>query len=118
MGGASQVMNAVTAFAILGLLTNRLVDFLRNAFDKTDRIPKAYWLLAAWVLGIGLALIICNTHALVAYFHLNMTGTGCLNVVLAGLGFGSVAGFWHEVLSRLSGPPAATPKGLTPTPKG
>jgi hypothetical protein len=117
VGGSSQV-NPLIAFAILGLLVNRAVDFLRNAFDKQDRIPKAYWLLAAWLLGIVLALIICNTHALVAYFHMNMTGTGCLNVVLAGLGFGSVAGFWHEFLSRLSGAPAPTPKGLAPRPKG
>lgn len=110
-------MDAVTAFAIMGLLVNRLVDFARNAFDKHDRVPKAYWLLIAWALGIVLALVVCNYHAATAYFHLNMQSNGCVTAVLAGLGFGSIAGFWHEVLSRLSGAPAATPKGLRPTPK-
>lgn len=109
-------MNALIAFGILGLVINRAVDFLRNAFDKTDRIPKAYWLLAPWALGILLSWLICLDHTLTAYLHLDMQH-GCTSVVLAGLGFGSVAGFWHELMSRLSGAPAATPKGLKPRPK-
>jgi hypothetical protein len=108
-------MNSVVVFGIVGLIANRGVDFLRTAFDKTDRIPKAYWLLAAWAIGIGLAFVLCNTGALASLLKLPQDAS-CVGIVLVGAGFGSVAGFWHELLSALSGRsiPATTPKGLLP----
>ena len=105
-------MELVIIFGLVGLFVNRAVDFLRNAFDKNDRVPKAYWLLAAWGVGILVALLTCNVAPLAHL--LNVSGSSCVNTVVAGLGFGSVAGFWHEVLdalSSLSGP-SSTPKGL------
>jgi hypothetical protein len=105
-------MDTLTFFALLGLIVNRGVDFLRNAFDKDDKIPKAWWLLIAWGLGIILAFIVCNMEGLSSRFGL--PGKGCTGAVLVGMGLGSVAGFWHELLDRLGGAPAPTPKGLLP----
>lgn len=100
---------------VVGLVVTRGVDFLRTAFDKHDSVPKAYWLLAAWVIGIGVAWAVSTYHPLTAMLHLPDQGT--FGIVLTGLGFGSVAGFWHEALSALSARSgvAATPKGLVAT---
>ena len=105
-------MDTVVIFAIMGIIITKVIDFLRNAFDKEDRIPKAWWNLAAFALGIGLAYAVCG----VAFVHskLGLPDEGCTDQVLIGLGFGAVSGFWHELLDALGGAPAATPKGLLP----
>lgn len=107
-------MDLVVVFAIAGLLVNRAIDLIRTGLDKDDSIPKAWWLLGAWLLGIALAWASCGT-GLGGFIGIE-NAPGCFDQVLAGLGFGSVAGFWHEILSALSAmsPPAATPKGLLP----
>lgn len=104
-------MNAVVAFAILGLLIHQGVAFVRNAFDKRDRVPKAAWILLAWGTGIGLAYGICAFHTLQAYFHLQ--APDCAATLLQGLGFGSVAAFWHSVMGYLGAAhPSPNPKGV------
>jgi len=104
-------MFTTVLWLILGQIVTKATDALRS-LDKSDRIPKLWWLLAAQGLGIGLALIVCNTHAIAG--RLGLAGAGCADQVLIGMGFGSIASFLHEVQSRLSGAPAATPKGLVP----
>lgn len=110
-------MRALFFFAIVGLITNRGVDLLRTALDKNDRIPKSWWLLASWGLGVLLAFIACSNDATTALIGLP-TDMSCVDVVLVGAGLGSSAGFWHELLSALSvrSGVAATPKGLLPGP--
>lgn len=99
------------AFTIIGLVVHQAVAFLRNAFDKNDRVPKAVWNLVPWALGILIAVVICNVHQLQNW--LSLTSPDCVATVLIGLGFGSVAAFWHSVLGWLgAGHPSPNPKGL------
>lgn len=107
-------MEPAVAFAFLALIVNRGVDFIRNAFDKSERVPKAWWLLIAWGVGILVALGVCTSDGAAAFFGIMRNGD-CINAILAGAGLGSVAGFWHELLAALgSKTQAATPKGLIP----
>ena len=112
-------LSPVLAFSVLGLLVNRVVDFIRNAFDKTDRIPKAVWLLIAWGIGIAVAFLVASSNSIQAFFSMEAEDKNTvLTAVLFGMGFGSVAGFWHEVLAFFgASTPAHTPKGLKPGPK-
>lgn len=111
-------LSPTLAFAILGLLVNRVVDFARNGLDKTDRIPKAIWLLIAWGIGIVVAFVVSASNSLQAFFGLEaLDKNTVLTAVLFGMGFGSIGGFWHEVMSWFSGAPAPTPKGFKPNPK-
>lgn len=111
-------MDTVVLFGLVGIVLTKVIDLLRNAFDKNDRIPKAYINIAAFVLGIGAAALICSVDAVRTFAHLPADAT-CRDFVLQGLGFGAVSSFWHELLSALSARsgPAATPKGLIPGPK-
>lgn len=105
-------MSTILAFSIIGLVIHQAVAFLRNAFDKNDRLPKALWNLVPWMLGIIVAVILCNVHSLQNWLHL--ASPDCVATVLLGLGFGSVAAFWHSVLGWLGAPHVSiNPKGLS-----
>lgn len=105
-------MEATTVFLFLSAIVMKVVDFTRNAFDKFDRIPKAWWNLYAWAVGAGIAWIACTVDAVALRLHVPQ-GQGCVGFILTGLGLGSVAALLHEVASRLS-VGSKTPKGLLP----
>jgi hypothetical protein len=107
------MVNAVTVLAALGLVVCKLVDIARNAFDKHDAVPKVYWQLLSHGVGVGIAVAIA--HLPIVAKALPGIANSTPDQILYGLGFGPIASFWHELQSSLSGAPASTPKGLTPS---
>jgi hypothetical protein len=109
LSGSQALLASTTVFAIL---ITKLVDFLRNAFDKDARWPKWSWNLAALGLGIAVALIFqVNIFATISHTHVQ----GWAGQLLTGGGIGAGGSAWHEVLDTLSSSakrlnPAGAPK--------
>ncbi len=96
LSGSQALLASTTVFAIL---ITKLVDFIRNAFDKDITWPKWYWNLAALALGIAVALIFqINIFANISHTHVQ----GWAGQVLTGAGMGAGGSAWHEVLDTLS----------------
>jgi hypothetical protein len=109
LSGSQALLASTTVFAIL---ITKLVDFVRNAFDKQTKWPKWSWNVAALGLGIAVALIFhINIFANIS--HTNVQGWA--GQVLTGAGMGAGGSAWHEVLDTLSSSakklnPAGAPK--------
>lgn len=99
---------AIVFAVILGLslTVTKVVDLLRNAFDKGDTWPKWVWNVVAFVVGV--ALCVGWQHSFVndlfsqvpALANVNLTGT--LGYLLSGLILGGLSGFGHELMDALS----------------
>lgn len=89
--------NVLISVLGLAMLTTKMVDTLRNAFDREDKILKAVWNFCAFVLGIGVV------YAFTAGgFDITIPGFATANTFGTGLVVGAVASGWHEVLSAVS----------------
>lgn len=97
----------VAAFALLSAGVTKVVDLLRNLFDKTDKFPKWVWNIVAFVVGIATAVgwnqnLTAEVAALIPAVE-GMKVEGVPGEVLTGIAMGGFAGFWHELLDSLSG---------------
>lgn len=106
-------MGAV-AFAVLAIVTWKVVDFLRTIVtdDFHWNVPTEWWALVAWGVGTGIAYVVCNVPALIAFFGVQ-AGGGCADAILKGLGFAGVAAFVQALTAALPSPGGT--KGLTPS---
>lgn len=86
-------------WTVLGLLTTKLTDTLRNAFDSGNQAPKVVWNLTAFGLGITLAFIF-GVNALAGFAGTKLAPAA--GKILTGLGMGGVAGLGHEGMAALS----------------
>lgn len=94
----------------LSIIVTKLVDVLRNAFDRTDpvtgapRFPKVTWNFASFVIGVGVCLLWqADYHDLVPGLPPVLASlSGVQGQILTGLALGAVASGWHEVLDAIS----------------
>lgn len=93
----------------LALTVTKVVDFVRNAFDKGGTAPKWTWNVAALVVGLAFALgwslnVAVDAARLVpALADQAERLSGISGEILTGFIIGMGAGAWHEILDALSG---------------
>jgi len=94
--GVDVIVGTSTAFA---LTITKIVDFLRNTFDKEDTGPKWLWNILALSLGTLVAFTFeINVFAGGSQTH----GEVWLGILLTGMGMGASGSAWHEILDALS----------------
>ncbi len=91
----------------LALAVTKVVDLIRNGFDKSGNAPKWVWNVVAFVVGIVFAFgwekdLTGAAFALVPALA-NSHVSDFLGRLLTGIVIGGGAGFWHEFLDALSG---------------
>lgn len=94
MNGAEVLLQFLVA-ALLATAVTKIVDTVRNTFDRGNRAPKAVWNLLAFGVGIGLGLSGFNAFA---GLHPNETA----GEILTGLMLGGGAGGFHELFDLWS----------------
>jgi hypothetical protein len=90
--------------AIVGpvsLMVTKLVDLIRNAIDPNDTVPKTWWNVASFGLGIAVASV-WHINAAVSMLPADSQLQDWGGIVLTGLVVGAVASGWHELLDALS----------------
>ena len=102
-------MLELTAFLLavgpIAIMVTKLVDFVRNAFDKQGTWPKWSWNVLSFGLGVAYSLLTAtNFINLVQGLNPGVTGklTGTWGQVVTGLAIGGTASFWHEHLDATS----------------
>lgn len=100
--------SVVAMIAALSLTVTKVVDLIRNAFDKNDTAPKWFWNVAALVVGLAFALgwqlnvVVALVGLVPALVGHASAVTGVSGQALSGIIVGLSAGFWHELLDALS----------------
>jgi hypothetical protein len=97
-GMTTEVVAVATVF---GMVVTKTVDVLRNAFDNDDTLPKWLWNLAAFGLGIGMALV-WQINMLDNYSDKDSIVQGLTGRVLTGIAIGGVSSGYHELFDVLS----------------
>lgn len=96
----------LTAIVAGGATVTKVVDLIRNAVDRTNKLPAVTWNVAALAVGVAAALgwrLDVTAHAFAAIPALQNTRlTGISGQILTGLTFGGAAGFFHEFFDYLS----------------
>jgi hypothetical protein len=105
------VVGALTGVLVLTLplavLITKGVDLIRNLVDSSGKLPKFTWNIAAFVLGLIIALgWQINFAAALADVIPSLQNTtsldGVAGQILTGLAAGAMASFWHEKLDQWS----------------
>jgi hypothetical protein len=105
-GGATEVVAVATVFAAI---VTKVVDMLRNAFDKGGTAPKWIWNVSSLALGMGMA-VAWRVNILDNYSSTNSVVQGVFGQILSGLAIGGAASGYHELFDALS----STAKKLNP----
>jgi hypothetical protein len=99
----------VAALGALSLTTTKVVDLIRNVFDKQGRLVGSWvWNVVAFGVGIAFCLgwqmnLGPQLLTLVPALSDHASAlSGVSGQVLTGVLVGGSAGFWHELLSALS----------------
>lgn len=114
----SATISALVATLVLAgpvaIAVTKLVDFCRNLFDQSDRLPPWVWNVLAFGFGVALCLgwginlmggIVSTIPALAESDALN----GTAGTILTGLLVGGAAGFWHGKLQQYTNTIPAVP---------
>jgi hypothetical protein len=106
------VFGVFTTFLVaaipLAVGVTKAVDLVRSLADPTARLPKATWIVAGFVGGLGLALgwqfnlVSTLSHAVPALAD-SSRFDGVTGQILTGLAIGGMSSFWHEKLDQWSG---------------
>ena len=90
----------LVALTLVGGGISRIVDWVRTRFDKSNTLPKDWWIGLSVVLGVGFALIAkANLLAEAAW----ASSVGVMpGRVVTGVALGFAAGGSHELLDVLS----------------
>ncbi len=91
----------LTALTAYGVTVTKVVDALRK-LDKDDDKPKILWQIAAFVVGVIIALGF-GVNVFESDFAGHSWATGISGQLLTGLAIGAAGSGWHEVLDALSG---------------
>lgn len=104
----------VIGLALAAPIVTKIVDTLRNAFDKNGTMPKVVWNIAAFAVGIlGAFLFAIEPAGLPAGLRFDLTGAALQ--IYTGLVLGGLAGGWHEIFHMWSAKAhAPVPSGFTP----
>lgn len=108
----------LTAVGPIAIGITKLVDLIRNTLDKDDSWPKWSWNVAAFVLGIGYALVTATNFVnLIAGLRPELSDAlgGLPGQILTGIALGGVASFWHEQMDKKRASAVATAPGATAT---
>jgi hypothetical protein len=89
-------MEVIPFLIVAGGIT-KLVDFIRNAFDKNDSWPKWAWNVAPFAFGLLSAFILNVELATPPEGILRINPSEALLRVATGLGLGAFASGWHEL---------------------
>lgn len=101
----------VIALVVAAPIVTKIVDTLRNAFDKAGTMPKVVWNLAAFAVGIlGAFLFNVEPAALPAGLRFGIEGAALQ--VYTGLWLGALAGGFHEIFHMWSAKAHAAPHGF------
>ncbi len=85
----------------------KLVDFLRDTFDKTDKLPRFTWIVAAFVIALAICLgfevnIIGGFFKELPAFSGSSSMDGVSGQILTGIGLAGAASYWHERMDLAS----------------
>lgn len=84
----------------------KVVDLIRNAIDREDKLPAVTWNIVAFAVGVGFAIgWQVDLTASLADLVPALKGArldGIAGQILTGLIAGGAAGFWHELFDALS----------------
>jgi hypothetical protein len=121
----AQAQGAVDALAVavaallvavmpIAMFCTKVTDFVRNAFDKNDSLPKAVWNVVPIVAGVGLCLgfqlnAVENLAKSIPALAASTALAGVAGQVLTGLLMGTFAGYWHDKMSSWGGKALARP---------
>jgi hypothetical protein len=97
--------------AAVAATITKVLDTVRHALDKSDRIPKAYWQALSFAVGIATSF---GLHVDAVSTAVGIQLSNGIGRIITGLALGGGASVIHDLLD--SGAPAPTPKGLKPAP--
>jgi len=92
-------MEAALSATIFPVLVTKIVDLLRNSFDRDAKVRKWVWNALALVIGVAVALLAGVN--VVTEFAGSDTPTW-LGTIMTGLAIGALGSGWHEGLDLLS----------------
>ena len=102
-------LEALTAFLAvtlpLAVGVTKLVDFIRNLFDRGNNAPAWLWNVVAMAVGIlicagwGINLLGALVATVPALAETDL-GEGFGGTILTGIMVGGMAGFWHDKMAE------------------
>lgn len=98
-------MEEALSSTIFPVIVTKVVDLLRNSFDREAKVRKWVWNALALVLGVVVAFL-CGVNV-VSDLAGSSTPTW-LGRALTGLGIGALGSGWHELLDVFSSLAKAT----------
>lgn len=113
-----ETLGIIAALGASALVIEKVVSFLRNAFDKAGRLSTFWWNVTALVLGVCYTLgwqinLAPALAALVPALSGSTRLTGVSGQVLTGLAIGAASGFWYATFQALEA--TVTRNSATPT---
>lgn len=102
----AEVFAVLATLGASALIVQKIVSFVRRAFDSGAKLATWFWNILALVLGVAYAVgwqinLAPALVALVPATHGSTRLSGTSGQVLTGLAIGAAAGFWYAIFQAL-----------------